>query len=163
MENTQRQELKVAVEDKINAMDDSLFQSSRAIDKIIIHCSATIERRDFSAADIRRWHLQRGFADIGYHFVVRLDGTVEVGRPINRIGAHCLNQNRQSVGICYIGGLARDSRPKDTRTEAQRIALPALIRRIRRHHPAATIHGHREFVAKACPCFDVKSEYGAKS
>lgn len=136
------------------------FRSSRDIKEIILHCSATKQGDDFSAGDIRRWHLQRGFNDIGYHFVVRLDGTVERGRDMNLAGAHCLNHNRRSIGICYVGGLDRAGRPADTRTPAQRVALPELIRRLRRHHPAATIHGHREFAAKACPCFNA-AEYSS--
>lgn len=142
----------------IAAIPDNGYRSSRPVNEIILHCSATKEGADFSADDIRRWHRQRGFTDIGYHFVVRLDGTVEKGRDIDKVGAHCLNHNRRSIGICYIGGLDRAGRPADTRTCAQRLALPALISRLRRHHPGATIHGHREFAAKACPCFNA-AEY----
>lgn len=142
------------------AIPEEGFRSSRDIREIILHCSATKQGDDFSAGDIRRWHLQRGFNDIGYHFVVRLDGTVERGRDINLTGAHCLNHNRRSIGICYVGGLDRAGRPADTRTPAQRVALPELIRRLRRHHPAATIHGHREFAAKACPYFNAE-EYSS--
>lgn len=144
----------------LNAIPDSGYRSKRPITEIILHCSATKEGQDFSAADIRRWHLDRGFNDIGYHFVVRLDGSVEQGRDINRIGAHCLNHNRRSIGVCYVGGLDRAGHPADTRTSAQRLALPALLRRLRHHHPTATIHGHREFAAKACPCFDA-AEYAS--
>lgn len=143
----------------IAQMPDSDFDTSRTIDKIIVHCSATKAGADFSAADIRRWHLQRGFTDIGYHFVVRLDGSIEKGRPMSKIGAHCLNHNRRSAGVCYIGGLAPDGRPVDTRTPRQRRALTALLRRIKSRHPGARIHGHRDFAAKACPCFDATAEY----
>lgn len=142
------------------SIPDEACRSSRNINEMILHCSATKEGRDFCAADIRRWHLQRGFNDIGYHFVIKLDGTVERGRDINLAGAHCLHHNRRSIGICYIGGLDRAGRPADTRTPAQRLALPALIRRLRRHHPQATIHGHREFAPKACPCFNA-AEYAS--
>lgn len=144
------------------AIPEEGFCSRREIKEIILHCSATKEGADFSAADIRRWHLQRGFNDIGYHFVVKLDGTVEPGRDINVTGAHCLNHNSRSIGVCYVGGLDRAGRPSDTRTPAQRLALPELIRRLRVHHPSATIHGHREFAAKACPCFNA-AEYAAIS
>lgn len=147
------------IKGNIAAIPDSTFRCCRPIDEIIIHCSATKELHDFKAADIRRWHLQRGFADIGYHFVVGLDGSVETGRNIEKIGAHCLNHNRRSVGICYIGGLDSNGKPADTRTVEQRVALPELIRRIRRHHPRTSVHGHREFAAKACPCFDARAEY----
>lgn len=152
----------LAILRSLDAIPKEGYHSSRQIKEIILHCSATKEGKDFSAADIRRWHLQRGFNDIGYHFVVKRDGTVEQGRDINRIGAHCLNHNRRSIGICYIGGLDSTGMPADTRTAPQRVALPALIRRLRRHHPTATIHGHREFAAKACPCFNA-AEYASIS
>ena len=133
----------------------------RNISKIIIHCSATPEGKDFTVADIRRWHLQRGFNDIGYHFVIYRDGSVVNGRPIDKIGAHCLHQNNHSVGICYIGGLAADGKtPKDTRTPEQRSALASLVADLRKRFPLATVHGHNEFAAKACPCFNVKKEFG---
>lgn len=135
------------------------LKSARRIDEIIVHCSATREGKDFTSADIRRWHLQRGFNDIGYHFVVRLDGTVEPGRDINRVGAHCLNHNSRSIGVCYIGGLDRAGRPTDTRTSAQRSSLVGLLHKLRNNHPRARIRGHRDFAAKACPCFDATAEY----
>lgn len=128
------------------------------VEKIIIHCSATPEGRDVTAAQIDRWHRARGFRCIGYHFVVRLDGSVERGRPENEIGAHCLGENARSIGVCYIGGIDRDTlKPKDTRTPAQRIALRKLVRQLEVRYPGATVHGHREFAAKACPCFDISA------
>lgn len=132
----------------------------RIIREIIIHCSATKEMKDFGAGDIRHWHLERGFNDIGYHYVVRLDGTIEPGRPLAKAGAHCLNHNRHSIGICYIGGLASDGRtPKDTRTSEQRQALLSLLQHLIDRYPQAKIHSHRDFAAKACPCFDATAEY----
>lgn len=93
---------------------------------------------------------------IGYHYVVGLDGTVTVGRPESEMGAHCLGENLHSIGVCYIGGLDKESlQPADTRTPAQREALRHLIAELRLRYPGATVHGHREFAAKACPCFDV--------
>lgn len=131
----------------------------RKIDKIIIHCSATPEGKSFTVQDIDRWHRQRGFRCIGYHFVIYLDGTVHTGRPIAEIGAHCKGQNATSIGICYIGGLAADGRtPKDTRTEAQKLALVALVANLKKQFPNATLHGHCEFAAKACPSFKVREE-----
>jgi N-acetylmuramoyl-L-alanine amidase len=128
----------------------------RTINKIIVHCSATPEGRDVTVADIDRWHRQRGFRGIGYHFVIYLDGTIHSGRPIEQIGAHCYGHNNHSIGICYIGGLAPDGKtPKDTRNEPQKSALISLISDLRRQFPNATLHGHREFANKACPCFDV--------
>lgn len=132
----------------------------RTINKIIIHCSATPDGRETTVADIERWHKQRGFTRIGYHYVIYLDGSIHTGRPEHIVGAHCLGQNQTSIGICYIGGLARDcSTPKDTRTTYQKAALLQLLHRLKDKYPNATIHGHNEFANKDCPCFDVKSEY----
>ena len=143
-------------------------------DTIIIHCSATRAGQDFTAADIDRWHRQRGFRSIGYHFVVRLDGTVEPGRDVALDGAHCTGWNHRSIGICYIGGLDRNGRPADTRTEAQREALVRLVEDLRLVFPSLQqVIGHRdtspdlngdgiispnEYI-KSCPCFDVKAEF----
>ena len=131
----------------------------RKITKIIVHCSATAEGRDYTVGDIDRWHRQRGWKGIGYHYVVYRDGSVHTGRPVEQIGAHCTGHNANSIGICYIGGCAADGKtPKDTRTPAQREALRDLVELLKTEHPNATIHGHREFANKACPCFDVKTD-----
>ncbi len=132
----------------------------RKIDKIIIHCSATKEGQHFTVEDIDRWHRERGFAKIGYHHVIYLDGSVHKGRDESLLGgAHCLGHNATSIGICYIGGLDVDGKPKDTRTEAQRASLKKLVGELKVRYPKATIHGHNEFAAKACPCFNVKKEF----
>lgn len=132
--------------------------SMRKIDEIIIHCSATREGKHFTKADIDGWHRARGFNGIGYHYVVYLDGTVVAGRPEAQIGAHCLGHNARSIGICYVGGLDASGRAKDTRTPEQRAALRKLTGELLKRYPGAKIHGHREFAAKACPCFDVAAE-----
>lgn len=129
------------------------------VDKIIVHCSATEEGHDFRAGDIDVWHRNRGFKCIGYHWVIDLDGTVESGRHEGEVGAHCLGQNGNSIGICYIGGL-RKGRPADTRTAAQRIAMDELIGEIRGRYSKLPVYGHRDFANKACPCFDASAEYG---
>lgn len=127
---------------------------------IIVHCSATPRNRDIGAAEIRAWHLQRGFRDIGYHFVVRLDGTVETGRPLHETGAHCLGQNKHSVGVCYVGGVGSDGKtPADTRTPEQKMQLATLIRELRKRFPSAEVRSHRDFAPKACPSFDATKEY----
>lgn len=132
----------------------------RKINEIIVHCAATPEGKNFKAADIDRWHRERKMKCIGYHYVVDLDGTVEPGRPEIEIGAHCLGHNQYSIGVCYVGGLAADGKtPKDTRTAAQKEALLALLKKLRAKYPKASIHGHRDFAAKACPSFDATREY----
>lgn len=130
----------------------------RTIDKIIIHCSATVEGTDHTVADIDRWHRQRGFKMVGYHFIIHLDGTIEQGRPLEMAGAHCTGHNAHSIGICYIGGLSIEGKPKDTRTEAQRGAMLSLIDQLKEEFPGVTLHGHNEFSNKACPCFKVPDQ-----
>lgn len=128
----------------------------RKITKIIVHCTATPEGRAVSVAQVDAWHKERGFRCIGYHYLVGLDGTVTAGRPEQEMGAHCLGHNYESIGVCYVGGLDRvTGKPKDTRTAAQRSALRRLVEQLRDRYPGATVHGHREFAAKACPCFDI--------
>ncbi|MQO09278.1 N-acetylmuramoyl-L-alanine amidase [Prevotella copri] len=132
----------------------------RKINEIIVHCTATAEGKNFKAADIDRWHKAKGWNGIGYHHVVDLDGTVEPGRPENEVGAHCLKHNANSIGVVYVGGLASDGKtPKDTRTPQQKAALVKLLTELKRRYPNATIHGHRDFAAKACPSFDATKEY----
>ena len=132
----------------------------RIINEIIVHCAATREGRDFTVEDITRWHKARGFATIGYHYVIYRDGSIHEGRPLEQIGAHCVGHNKHSIGICYIGGCASDGKtPKDTRTSEQKEALLSLLRRLKARFPNATIHGHRDFAAKACPSYDAFREY----
>lgn len=132
---------------------------TRKITEIIVHCTATPNGRDISAAEIDRAHRSRGFESIGYHYVVRLDGSIERGRQIECIGAHCLGHNDRSIGIAYVGGLDETGKPADTRTESQRQSIIRLLTELKRSYPETTIHGHNEFAAKACPCFDAAKEY----
>lgn len=146
----------------------------RKINLIVVHCSATPEGRDVTAADINKMHIARGFKKIGYHYVVRLDGTVETGRKENEIGAHAKGYNANSIGVCYVGGLASDGKtPMDTRTPAQKSALKKLLHTLKQRYPDARIVGHRDLSPdtnhngkvdkwewiKACPCFDAIPEY----
>lgn len=148
---------------------------ARAIDTIVLHCAATIEGRDHSAAEIRNWHKGQGWRDIGYHFVVRLDGTIEAGRPLAQAGSHVKGHNARSIGIVYVGGLGKDAKPKDTRTDPQKASLAVLLHDLKARWPKARILGHRDLSPdldgdgvvephewlKACPCFDAREEYGA--
>lgn len=133
----------------------------RRINYIIIHCSATKAGQDFRAKDIDRWHRERGWDGIGYHKVVDLDGTIEPGRSEAKPGAHCKGHNSDSIGICYIGGLDKNGKPADTRTELQKAALAGLVADYKRRFPNAKVVGHRDMpnVHKACPCFNAKEEY----
>lgn len=131
----------------------------RKITNIIVHCADTPEGRDDKAADIRRWHKERGFNDIGYHYVVDLDGTIEPGRDVTIAGAHTTGHNADSIGVCYIGGADTDMKPKDTRTDEQKTALRLLLKYLVQKYPGAKIYGHRDFANKSCPSFDAKAEY----
>lgn len=102
----------------------------------------------------------RGWSDIGYHYIVDLNGQVHAGRDVSRVGAHVKGENTGSVGVCYIGGLDMDGEPKDTRTHEQDIALTYLLKLLTHQYKGSTLHGHNEFSSKACPCFDVQAEYG---
>lgn len=132
----------------------------RKIDKIIFHCSATVEGQNISVATIRNWHVKgRGWSDIGYHYYIGIDGKINSGRPVNKIGAHTKGENESSIGVCYCGGLDANKKAKDTRTEAQKVAIIKLIKTLKNIYPDASLHGHNEFANKACPCFDVQEEY----
>lgn len=133
---------------------------ARKINEIIVHCTATAEGKDFKVSDIDKWHRAKGWDGIGYHQVVYLDGSIHPGRPMDKVGAHCLGHNQNSIGVVYVGGVASDGKtPKDTRTPEQKAALRKLLTDLKRKYPGATIHGHRDFANKACPSFDATTEY----
>lgn len=144
----------------------------RKINMLIVHCAATPEGKEYTSKTISEWHRDRKFSSykdantgklmyVGYHYLVHLDGSIEVCRPENIRGCHVSGYNANSIGICYIGGVANDgkSTPKDTRTKEQKASLLKLLKELKSRFPNATIHGHREFAAKACPSFDAKEEY----
>ena len=150
------------------------------IDAIVIHCTASKAGQDLRAADIDKQHQERGFAMIGYNYVVDLDGTVEDGRPLTRDGAHCntaglsgKSYNKHSIGIVYVGGLDENGKPADTRTPEQKQALANLVYRLINEYPIVEVIGHRDASPdkngngkiernewiKQCPCFDVRAEF----
>jgi N-acetyl-anhydromuramyl-L-alanine amidase AmpD len=136
----------------------------RPITTIIIHCTAT--RPDWRAgqgiaekvAEVRRWHLERGFNDIGYHYLIDRDGQVMVGRELARIGAHVKGHNTGSIGIALFGGhgAAESDRFADNFTPEQADALETLLDHLREEFNVRTISGHNEYAAKACPGFRVR-------
>ena len=150
----------------------TLRKSKRRIDEIIVHCTATPEGRDLTVEQIRRDHTTpvskggRGWSDIGYQYVVYRDGTVHLGRDVDISGAHCVDHNAHSIGIAYVGGVENKPgvpyaqlKAKDTRTEAQKASLMALLMDLRKLYPKAKIYGHRDFAQKDCPSFDAKFAY----
>lgn len=129
------------------------------VKEIILHCAATPEGKAFTAKDIDRMHRQRGFRKIGYHYVIDLNGKVEKGRADNENGAHTIGHNSIALGICYIGGVAKDGKtPKDTRTEQQKVALYELVNELMEKYNLTLddVHGHYEFANKACPSFKME-------
>lgn len=151
--------------------------TGKAIKRVFIHCTATREGQDIDAATIKTWHLKQGWKDIGYHFVIRLDGTIERGRDEAAPGSHVAGFNTGSIGVVYVGGLDAQGAPKDTRTPEQREAMQRLVRELVAAYPGADVLGHRdaspdkdgdgviephEFL-KACPCFDVRAWWSAAS
>ena len=145
----------------------------RKIKDIVIHCTATKEGVDIGFKQIDQWHKKRGWKGCGYHYIVRIDGTVEVGRPDKEQGAHVKGFNRNSIGVVYVGGLDANMRAKDTRTEEQKKELICLVENLKANYPGAKVSGHRDFSkdlngngiiepfewSKICPCFDAKKEY----
>ena len=150
-----------------------LKKSKRVITDIVVHCTASRPNCDYTADDIRRMHRRQGWADIGYHYVVRLDGKVEQGRDVDLVGAHVSGHNAHSIGVVYVGGLDKNGVAKDTRNDLQKSSLLSLLVDLRRLYPKARISGHRDFSPdkngdgiispcewiKQCPCFDAKTEY----
>jgi len=133
----------------------------REINELILHCSATPEGRDHDVEDIRGWHVNgNGWSDIGYHFCILLDGTVEAGRPVSRQGAHCKGKNKGTIGICYIGGCDKNMQPKDTMNHGQEKAFRNLVATLRGVYGELIISGHNEYAPhKACPSFIVHEKF----
>lgn len=142
------------------------------IDTIMIHCTATPPRREVSRAELDRWHKAQRFEPYvdpkmgkvtyaGYHLLVHIDGSYERIRPDEHRGQHCpqQNMNNRAVAVCYVGGVDNNNKPCDTRTEAQKKTLLTLVRTLKAKYPNAQVVGHRDYAAKACPCFDAKAEY----
>jgi hypothetical protein len=126
---------------------------------IAVHCAATKASQDIGATEIDRWHRAKGWIMIGYHFVIKRDGTVEKGRALDMPGAHVNGFNSVSLGICLVGGLDAAGKSENNFTKAQLAALTKLLATLARQFPAASVQGHRDFpgVKKDCPCFDVRS------
>ena len=147
----------------------------KSVKYIVGHCSATEAGQWFDARDIRQWHLNRKpvpFSDIGYHFVILLDGQLELGSPLDQSGAHVRGHNFHSLAWCYIGGLVNGN-PADTRTSKQKQTERGLLTTLLAQHPLAKVNGHRDFspdldgngiitpneYIKDCPCYDVQQYY----
>mgnify|MGYP000968846147 FL=1 len=133
----------------------------RDIDYIVIHCAATMPSMDVPIERVKKWHLDRGWSDIGYHYYITRDGEIHKGRKLSTIGAHVRGYNSKSIGICYEGGINEEGEPEDNRTKAQKKSLLKVVQILKFVFSGAIVQGHRDFpnVNKACPSFDAKNEY----
>ena len=144
---------------------------------IVVHSSATQPIAGIDRVDIRAWHLKQGWRDIGYHFVIPIDGVVQPGRPITETGSHVRGHNANTIGVCLVGGVGKDSKPADNYLPVQKDALFSLIESLRKQFPSIKrIVGHRDLSpdlnkdgkitpnewVKACPCFDVARWYQSR-
>ncbi|TBE66388.1 N-acetylmuramoyl-L-alanine amidase [Rhizobium ruizarguesonis] len=136
----------------------SMFTPRKVTSYLVVHCSATQPKMDIGAKEIRQWHREKGWIDIGYHFVIRRDGTVELGRPENVVGAHVENHNSNSIGICLVGGVDTKGKAENNFTPAQFATLAIKLRELRSKYPGVTVQGHRDFpgAKKDCPSFDTR-------
>jgi N-acetylmuramoyl-L-alanine amidase len=131
----------------------------RKLDRIILHCTATPEGRHVDVDTIRVWHKARGWRDIGYHFIIYVDGSVHAGRAVEKTGAHVSGHNATTIGVVYVGGTDAAGKAKDTMNDAQETAFVNLVKHLRDQFGPLTLHGHNEYAAKACPSFIVKDKF----
>jgi N-acetylmuramoyl-L-alanine amidase len=132
----------------------------RKLTRIILHCTATPDGRHVDVDTIRSWHKKRGWSDIGYHYVIYLDGSVHAGRDVAKAGAHVSGHNADTIGVVYVGGTDAGGKAKDTMNDAQQTAFVNLVKHLRDQYGPLTLHGHNEYAAKACPSFNVKQKFG---
>lgn len=147
-------------------------QNKRTINLIVVHCSATPATADIGVKELTQWHRERGFRTIGYHWVIRRDGTVEAGRPEAETGAHVEGYNANSIGVCMVGGVAKDAKTvEENFTAAQFGALASTLYGLLHRYPEALVCGHRDLSPdknrdgkitpnewlKGCPSFDVRT------
>lgn len=130
---------------------------------IVVHCSSTRPEQNWTVDDIDRCHRAQGWAMVGYHWVIKQDGTIQQGREEKYAGSHVKHYNEHAIGVCYIGGKDAKGRTADTRTPEQKAALWFLLKDLKESYPQAKIVGHRDFpnVYKDCPCLDCQSEYAS--
>lgn len=132
----------------------------RNLTEIIVHSTATPKGMNATASDIDRWHRQKGYDCIGYHFVILRNGQIQRGRAIEKVGAHCKGHNAESIGIAYVGGINESKQSADTRTISQKQALVTLIKQLLKQYPTIRkISGHRDYCNTACPSFNASAEY----
>ena len=132
----------------------------RDITKIIIHCAATPPKMDIGVSEIYDWHVNgNGWADVGYHEIIRRNGLIENGRPHNVSGAHAAGHNRNSIGVCLVGGIDKNGKTEFNFTRAQLMSLFGLVDGLKQKYPKAKVVGHNSLSSKDCPSFNVKAMF----
>lgn len=132
------------------------FKKRTRTDDIFVHCSATKPGMDIGLREIRQWHRERGFLDVGYHFIIRRDGTVEEGRPVDVVGSHVQGHNHNSVGICLVGGIDAKGNYEANFTASQMHSLTVTLGRVKALYKGVTIRAHHDVAPKACPSFNLQ-------
>jgi N-acetylmuramoyl-L-alanine amidase len=139
---------------------ESFYTRRQQTSYITVHCAATSAHWDGDVDEVRQWHVkERGWKDVGYHFFIKRDGTIQVGRPRWAVGAHVEGHNHHALGVCMAGGSDEDGKEENNFTDEQWESLAQLLAYLKREfYPHAKINGHRDFpgVKKYCPSFDVK-------
>jgi N-acetyl-anhydromuramyl-L-alanine amidase AmpD len=124
---------------------------------LVVHCSATKPSMDIGLREIKRWHVDdNGWRDVGYHYIIRRNGEVELGRSNRDTGAHAAGYNHKSISLCMVGGMAEDNSAENNFTAQQWTALLDLVKQIKVDYPEANVIGHNEISNKECPSFDVQ-------
>ncbi|QOC57792.1 putative N-acetylmuramoyl-L-alanine amidase [Erwinia phage pEp_SNUABM_11] len=132
------------------------FKTRSVTNAIFVHCSATKAGMDIGLREIRQWHKEQGWLDVGYHFIIRRDGTVEEGRPVDAVGSHVKDWNSTSVGICLVGGIDDAGKFKANFTPSQMHSLKVKLAEMQALYPGAAVKAHHDVAAKACPSFDLQ-------
>ena len=137
------------------------MEPRKSTEYIVIHCAATKASMDIGLTEIRKWHVQdNGWRDVGYHYIIRRNGEVELGRSIRDTGAHAAGYNHKSVSLCMVGGMAEDNSAENNFTAQQWTALLDLVKQLKSDYPDADVIGHNEISEKECPSFDVQKWKG---
>lgn len=132
------------------------FKPRESIDAIFVHCSATKPTQNIGVREIRQWHKEQGWLDVGYHYIIKRDGTVEAGRDESAVGSHAKGYNHNSIGVCLVGGIDGSGKFEANFTPAQMSALRSLLVTLLAKYEGSKLMAHHEVAPKACPSFDVR-------
>lgn len=131
------------------------FKQRSSTEAIFVHCSATKPSMDVGVREISQWHKELGWLAVGYHFIIRRDGTIEEGRPVDVVGSHVKDWNSKSVGVCLVGGIDDKGRYEANFTPAQMQSLKEKLADLKDLYPDAEIKAHHDIAPKACPSFNL--------